>query len=98
MTFEIVFTPRAREHLRLLPVRTQRTIVDQITVQLSHRPDVPTRKRQPLRPNRLAGWELRIANWPVFYDIHREISRVDIVAVGVKQHNRLFIAGKEFLL
>lgn len=98
MPYDIVFTPRAREHLRQLPIKTQRTIVDQIAIQLSHQPDVPTRKRQRLRPNPLAGWELRIADWRVFYDVYPEVFRVDIVAIGVKYHNRLVIAGKEFQL
>jgi mRNA-degrading endonuclease RelE of RelBE toxin-antitoxin system len=31
----------------------------------------------------------------IFYDVDREEDTVDFVAVGVKEHNRLRIAGEE---
>ncbi len=49
-----------------------------------------------MRPNPLAPWELRIGDLRVYYDIEEEPQQqVTIVAVGVKDHNRLLIADEE---
>lgn len=54
-----------------------------------------TRNRKPLRPNLIAPWELRIGNLRAFYDVTLEHSNiVKILAVGYKEGNTLFIAGK----
>lgn len=51
-----------------------------------------------MRPNPLATWELRIGNLRVYYDVSEEDALVSILAVGVKVHNRVFIAGEEIEL
>jgi mRNA-degrading endonuclease RelE of RelBE toxin-antitoxin system len=73
-------------------------ILDQVEVQLSHEPACETRKRKPLEPNNLTEWELRIGDYRVFYDIDMSEARVKIIAVGVKEHNALYIRGKEYTL
>ena len=71
-------------------------VLDTIDDQLIHQPDVETRNRKPMRPNPLAPWELRIDDLRVYYDIRKEPQqRVTIVAVGVKERNRLWIGGVE---
>jgi hypothetical protein len=42
--------------------------------------------------NDLAAWELRLGKHRVFYNI--EETTVKIIAVGAKEHNKLFIKGK----
>ena len=98
MSFEIVFSPEAFEHLSTLTARNRATISDQITVQLTYEPNVSTRKRKQLQPNPLAGWELRVGDFRVLYDVYVEESRVAIIAIGVKRHNKLLIAGEEINL
>ena len=61
-------------------------------------PDVKTRKRKFLRPNSLAGWELRLGDFRVFYDIVPEENTVYVVAIGIKKRNLLFIGGERFVL
>jgi hypothetical protein len=64
-----------------------------------HEPLVETRNRKPLRPNPIAPWELRIQNLRVFYDVPiEEPNVVRILAVGMKEGNKLFIAGKEITI
>ena len=46
----------------------------------------------------LADWELRIRQHRVFYEVDEAAARVRIVAVGYKEHNKLFIGGEEFIL
>ena len=73
-------------------------IYDAVQLQLSFGPTIPTRNRKPLRPNPLSEWELRVGALRIFYDVDTEERVVLIKAVGWKEHNRLFIRGKEFEL
>jgi hypothetical protein len=71
--------------------------------ELQFGPDVETRNRKPLkRPITFeAEWELRFGpdnRFRVFYDINIESHEVHILAIGVKEGNRLFIGGKEVKL
>ena len=59
---------------------------------------IETRQRKKLRDNPVASWELRIGKYRVFYEIHGMSRKVTIIAVGHKEHNTLFIRGKEVQL
>ncbi|HET9228349.1 MAG TPA: type II toxin-antitoxin system RelE/ParE family toxin [Thermoanaerobaculia bacterium] len=96
--FEIELTESAVEDLHFLRKADRRHIVAEIERHLSVEPLVPTLRRKPLRPNLLAPWELRIGDFRVFYDVEEGARIVMIRAVGWKEHNRLLIRGKEFLL
>jgi mRNA-degrading endonuclease RelE of RelBE toxin-antitoxin system len=98
MAFAIELSPHARAHVRQLRKREQRSIVDAIMLHLTHQPDLPTQHRKKLQDNPLAPWELRVGDYRVFYDLSPEGDTVIIVAVGRKDHNRLWIGGEEFEL
>jgi len=99
MAFEIEFTPDAWEHLQDFSARDRTIILEGIETQLRHEPHVQTRNRKPLRENSLADWELRIGKFRVFYDIDdNNVRIVFIIAIGLKEGNRLFIGGKRFEL
>ena len=66
-----------------------------IREQLSHDPLKETRNRKKLRKNPVAPWELRLGKYRVFYEVHGELITVGVVAVGYKQHNTLYIRGKQ---
>ena len=87
-------TDSALGDLDFFPKKERRTIADAIKLFLSHDANVETKRRKPLRPNRIAAWELRIADWRVFYDFETE-NVVKVVAVGHKEHNDLYIRGKK---
>src|SRR5215470_4224930 len=99
MPYRIAYSPDAEEHLRLLTARQQAIVLDTVDEQLVHQPTLETRNRKPMRPNPLAPWELRIGNLRVYYDVEdtRE-PKVYIRAVGVKERNRVRIAGVIFEL
>ena len=61
-------------------------------------PMVRTHSRKILRPNPLDECELRVADFRVFYDVHPAATCVIVKAVGKKEHNQLFIRGREFIL
>lgn len=98
MTFAVVFSPRARDHLEAQRKHDQQILVDAISLQLTHAPDDPTRNRKQLEDNPLAPWELRVGNFRVFYDVHRSERVVVILAIGEKVHNILKIGGEEIQL
>ena len=94
MAFAIKLSPHARVQVGQLRKRQQRIIVDAITLHLTHQPDLPTQNRKKLQDNPLAPWELRVGDFRVFYDVSPESGTVIIVAVGRKDHNRLWIGGE----
>ena len=96
--FEIELTESAADDLGFLRKPDSRYILSEIERYLSYEPLVPTLRRKPLRPSLLATWELRLGDFRVFYDVVNDANIVVIRAVGWKEHNRLLIRGKEFLL
>ena len=95
MGYEIRWSPDARDHLRLLAAHQRALVLDSVERHLREQPEDPTQKRKQLAENPLATWELRLGDVRVFYDVARKENTVDVVAVGVKEHNRLRIGGEE---
>ncbi len=93
--FEIEFTPEAMDDLKALRKHEQVRILDALETQLRHQPTEATRNRKRLRANEVAGWELRIGKFRVFYNADEDIFVVSIEAVGFKIGNLLFIRGKK---
>jgi len=100
MSFEIEFTQAAADHVRSFRKYEQRIILDAVEEQLRHEPTAETRNKKRLGENDLSDWELRVDRFRVFYDLVAERDRqvVMIKAVGHKEHNTLYIGGKETLL
>jgi mRNA-degrading endonuclease RelE of RelBE toxin-antitoxin system len=73
-------------------------MVAAMRAQLSDSPAVETRNRKRLRDNPIARWELRSGHYRMFYEVDETAWQVTIVAVGHKDHNRLFIRGQEVQL
>ena len=96
--FTVEFTGKALRHLEGFRKFDQNIILDGIKAQLPFEPLRETRNTKPLRPNPLADWELRIRQHRVFYDVDEGEARVRVIAVGYKEHNKLFIGGEEFEL
>ena len=93
------FAKSAEEHFGQLTRRQQSIVLDAIKKQLQFEPLRQTRNRKRLRPNPLAGWELRVGALRVFYEPDaEEPDMLNILGIGVKRGNRLLIAGKEITL
>jgi mRNA-degrading endonuclease RelE of RelBE toxin-antitoxin system len=96
MAVEIHFTKTAADHVRAYKKFEQKIILDAIEEQLQHEPTTETRNRKPLGPNELSDWELRVGEFRVFYDVvGNEVKAVKVKAVGHKEHNTLYVGGKE---
>lgn len=96
--FEVKFTDDAKADLRYFAQARQVGILDGIEQQLRHQPMVETKKRKRLRENPLASYELRLDDVRVFYNLYEDEGVVDIIAIGWKEHNELFIKGKQVIL
>ena len=102
-SYAIEYTEQALGDLQYFRKAERQLILDEIDRQLTYEPTVVTNNRKQLRPNQLGEWELRIGKYRIFYDIivqdgTETVRIVKIEAVGFKEHNRLFIRGKEFKL
>lgn len=94
MEYRIFLTESSKEDLDHLKVHDQRIVLAGIFAFLKQDAEVESRRRKMLRPNPIAPWELRIDRFRVFYTVE-EKRTVKVIAVGYKEHNRLFIRGLE---
>jgi mRNA-degrading endonuclease RelE of RelBE toxin-antitoxin system len=99
VVYRIVYSPEAEDHLRALPARNRMLLLDSVEEQWVHQPTEETRNRKRLRPNLLAPWELRVGDLRAYYDIEDDPDPdVHMRAVGIKDHNVLWIGGRRFSL
>ncbi len=95
MPYQIIFSEEAEIQLQLLAIRDQRIVIEAIEEQLPYQANIPARNRQPMRPNEIAAWKLRIGKLRVYYDIEEEPDQVvRILAVGVKERNQIRIGDR----
>jgi mRNA-degrading endonuclease RelE of RelBE toxin-antitoxin system len=99
--FALVYADEVKKHLRAIETKHYSLIQSEIEGQLLFEPDVETRNRKPLkRPISFrADWELRLGpdnRFRVFYQVKGESRIVRVLAIDVKDGNRLFIGGEEF--
>ncbi len=98
--FGLIYDPKVAEHLAAIELKYHSLIRATIEEQLRYEPETATRNRKPLeRPVALgARWELRLGpdnRFRVFYRVDAEQRQVRILAIAVKDGNRVFIAGEE---
>ena len=96
MQYRVTITREAKAQLLSFAVREQRLIGDGIAARLLHQPATASMAVKPLRPNSLAGYELRLGDLRVLYSVDEEDAEVIIVAVGRKAGSKLIVEGQEF--
>ena len=99
--FTLAFAPEAIEHLDRIASKYYGLLRRTINEQLTRTPTSGTRNRKPLdQPAPFgASWELRCGpdnRFRVFYEVDAEAHVVQVLAIGVKERNRLFIGGEEY--
>jgi hypothetical protein len=97
---DISYDVATKKHMRAIDKKYHSLIRSEIEERLQFEPDKETRNRKPLRQPAPfeATWEFRFgpANcFRVLYGIDEELREVQIQAIGVKEGNRLLIAGEE---
>ena len=101
--FELIYAPEVKKHLERIERKYYGLIRREIEAQLQSEPDVETRNRKPLRGSLAleADWEMRVGpgnRFRVFYQMEPSERTVYILAIGVKEQNRLVIGGEEIEL
>jgi len=96
--YEIEFTKGAYQHLERLRRFDRNIILDSIKGELAQKPQEETRNKKLLRQNPLADWELRIRQYRIFYDIDENQGVVRILAIGLKERDKVIIGGEEVRL
>ena len=101
--FELIFAPETVDHLDAIERRFHRLVQKTIDEQLTHTPEKETRNRKPVeQPSPFgATWELRFGpnyRFRVFYEVDNVEQSVQVLAIGIKERNRLLIGGEEFEL
>jgi hypothetical protein len=101
--FAISYAPETYKHLDWIELKYRGLVATTIEEQLSHTPTTKNRNRKPLEEPASFGatWELRFGpknSFRVFYHVNHEEKAVFVLAIGVKEGNRLFIGGQEFEL
>ncbi len=99
--FTLFFAPQAIEHLDLIDSKYHGLLRRTVHEQLTYTPTEETRNRKPLdQPAPFgASWELRCGpdnRFRVFYEVDSAAQEVQVLAVGVKDRNRLLIGGEEY--
>ncbi len=97
----LTFAPETLGHLDAVERKYHRLIEKAIHDQLSYTPQRVTRNRKPLEQPAPFGaaWELRCGpnnRFRIFYEVAEAEQAVWLLAIGVKDRNRLFIGGEEF--
>lgn len=98
--FALIYDAEIRSHLDAIEPKFHSLIRAAIEEQLRFEPQITTRNRKQLeRPIDMgARWELRFGpqnQFRVFYRVDLEEREVRILAIAVKEGNRVFIAGEE---
>jgi mRNA-degrading endonuclease RelE of RelBE toxin-antitoxin system len=98
--FTLTFAPETLHHLDIIERKYHRLIQKTIDEQLSYTPEKRTRNRKPLDQPAPFGatWELRFGpnnRFRVLYEVDEE-QIVWILAIGIKEGNKLLIGGEEF--
>src|SRR5437762_2176002 len=99
--FEIHLAPSFGEHLAYIDRKYRDVVLEGINEQLGYSPLVETRNRKSLRPPGILGaqWELRLGprnRFRVLYNVDKVERAVVVIGVGIKDGNRLIIAGEEY--
>lgn len=98
--FALIYDPEIHGQLDAIEPKYQSEIRSAIEKQLRFEPEKATRNRKRLeRPIDLgATWELRLGPqncFRVFYRVDAENRAVRILAIAVKERNRIFLGGEE---
>lgn len=99
--YALVYAPVVKQHIRAVERHHHSSIRATLREQLRFEPGNETTNRKPLQQQPAlfeTQWELRFGpdnRFRCFYEIDHESRRVYILALGVKERNRLLIGGEE---
>ena len=98
--FKLIYAPQVHTHLKTIDRKYHSLIRQEIERQLRFEPNVKTRNRKPMTRSVEfdADWELRCGPgncFRIFYEVNPTEREVEVIAIGIKRGDRLFMGGKE---
>jgi mRNA-degrading endonuclease RelE of RelBE toxin-antitoxin system len=104
--FNLIYAPITKDHLRAIESKYYSLIRKEIETQLRLEPDARTPNRRSLKRPAIFGaasatWEVRFGpqnRFRLLYRVNREDMRVNILAIGEKEGQRLLLGGEEIEL
>jgi hypothetical protein len=101
--YKLVYDIGVLRHLACIDRKHHALIREEIERALLYEPTRETRNRKPLtRPSVLdSAWELRCGAgncFRIFYRTDQDAREVRILAIGIKERDRLSVGGEEFPL
>jgi hypothetical protein len=101
--YQIIYDAKLRKHLAVIGRKYHALIRQTIEQQLRYEPDVETCNSKPLQRASSIGadWELRFGpnnRFRVLYRVVEIEHEIFVLAIGIKDGNRLLIGGEEFEL
>jgi hypothetical protein len=99
-SYDLIYDVEVFHHLAVIERKYHPLIRETMEQQLQHEPLVETRNRKPLRSPTESGadWELRLGpnnRFRVLYRTDEASNQIIVLAIGVKDGNRLLIGGEE---
>ena len=99
--YSITFAPEVVVHLAAIESKHHSLVKSALNEQLAFTPDRETRNRKILeQPAPFhATWELRFGpnnRFRAFYEVDEVKKMVYVLAIGIKERNRLVVGGEEF--
>ncbi len=94
--YTISVTVGAEADLRRFSAYARRIILDGLEVHLKYLPTQGTRRLKQLGANPVAGWELRLGDFRVLYDVDETEQVVIVQVIGEKERNRFLVQGQEY--
>lgn len=99
--FTLIFAPGTIEHLDRIESTYHGVLRRSINEQLADTATEGTRNRKPLKPTApfATSWEIRCGpdhRVRVFYDLDLEALEGRVLAIGIKDRNRIPIGGQEY--
>jgi mRNA-degrading endonuclease RelE of RelBE toxin-antitoxin system len=96
MPYRVIITGAAKRQLEQLSAREQRVVDRGIATRLIDQPTRLSNAIKELRPNPLAGYELRLGNLRVLYSVDEANFETTIILIGRKVGRSLEVEGKEY--
>jgi mRNA-degrading endonuclease RelE of RelBE toxin-antitoxin system len=98
--FTLTYDPEVSGHLDAIETKYHSLIRSEIETQVRFEAETPTRNRKPLERLIALGarWELRLGpgnRFRVYYRVDEDLRQVRILAIAVKERNRIYIGGEE---
>ena len=97
MTWTVLLRPSTRDDLKAFDKKTRRLLAEETLSRLAADPLTECRNLKTLDPNPIAQKQLRLfGKYRVLFNVDEPSQTVEVVVIGEKRREKLFVGGKEY--